>query len=181
MIALLKPGSLTKRIIRYNFVWLFLFGLTAVGSATPILFANADFKGNWNYNESKSKLAEGRFRMNAQKIKVSAEGDAMDIERTSASPQGDNVVTSEKLTFDGKTTESTVFGSSKKKSTAAWSSDGQSMTITSTIAFERDGNTTEIKTVEIWKLTDGGKSLSIESTSTSPRGTNVNTFVYDKA
>jgi hypothetical protein len=38
----------------------------------------------------------------------------------------------------------------------------------------------EIKVVEIWKLIDDGKSLSIDYTSTSPRGTSTNTFVYDK-
>ncbi len=181
MIASLKSGSRAKRLLRYNFIWLFLLSLSAVCNAAPIILANADFKGDWTYNEKKSKLAEGRFRMNAQKIKVSADGDAMAIERTSASQNGDNVVTSEKLTFDGKTTESTGFANSKKKSTATWSSDGQIMTINATTAFERDGNTMEIKTVEVWKLIDGGKSLSIESTSTSQRGTTTNTFVYDKA
>ncbi len=180
MIALSNHGSFTKRILQRNFIWLFFLSLTYVCSATPIIVANADFKGNWTFNEQKSKLAEGR-RMNAQKIKVSADGDAMAIERTSVTQNGDNNVTSEKLTFDGKTSESTVFGNSKKKSTATWASDGQSMTINSTILFERDGNTMEIKTVEVWKLIDGGKSLSIESTSTSQMGTRTNTFVYDKA
>jgi hypothetical protein len=181
MIALFKNGSRTKGILRRNFIWLLLVGLTSICSATPpILIANADFKGDWNFNEQKSKLAEGR-RMNAQKIKVGQEEDATVIERTLASQNGDNIVSSEKLTFDGKTAESTVFGTSKRKSTATWSADGQSMTINSTIAFERDGNTTEIKIVEIWKLTDSGKSLSIDYTTTSPRGTTTNTLVYDKA
>lgn len=181
MIALSKPRIYTNKISMLHFLWIFLVGVTSFATASPIIVANADFKGDWTYNESKSKLAEGRFRMNAQKLKVGMEGEAMSIERTSASPNGDNVVTSEKLTFDGKSAESTVFGNSKKKSTATWSADGQTMTINSTIAFERDGNTMEIKTVEIWKLIDGGKSLSIESTSTSQRGTTTNTFVYDKA
>ena len=181
MIALQKHALFTKKALQLNFIWLMLLSLTSVSHAAPLIAANADFKGDWNYNEQKSKLAEGRFRMNAQKIKVTPEGESLAIERTSASPNGDNFVTTEKLTFDGKTAESTVFGTSKKKSTASWSSDGQTMTINSTMVFERDGNSTEIKTVEIWKLTEGGKALSIESTTTSPRGTTTNTFVYDKA
>lgn len=179
MIALLNSFSLTSRILRKNFVWLLVLSLTSVCSAAAIIIANADFKGNWTYNEQKSKLAEGRFRMNASKLKVNGEGDALVIERTSASPNGDNIVATEKLTFDGKTSESTAFGSSIKKSTATWSADGQLMTINSSIFFERDGNSTEIKIVEIWKLVDA-KTLSIEYTTTSPRGTTTNTFAYDK-
>lgn len=113
-------------------------------------------------------------------MKVTQEGEGLAIERTSAGQNGDNIVYAEKLNFDGKPSESTVFGTSKKKSTVAWSADGQQMTVNSSIAFERDGNTTEITIIEVWKLLDGGKSLSVENTTTSPRGTSTNTFVYDK-
>ncbi|MEO5998515.1 MAG: hypothetical protein ABIN89_17290 [Chitinophagaceae bacterium] len=177
---LLKSGISYNRIFRKKFMWILAFSLTSICSAAAIIIATADFKGEWTFNEQKSKLAEGRFRMNAQKIKVTQDGDALSIERTSTSQNGDNLVSTEKLTFDGKTSESTAFGSSKKKSTASWSADGQQMTINSTIVFERDGNSTEIKIVEVWKLITDGKSLSVDYTSTSARGTSSNTFVYDK-
>jgi hypothetical protein len=156
-----------------------LCAVAFVGTAA-VLVLNADFKGEWAFNEGKSKLAEGRFRMNASKIKVSADGDALVIERTSNPPQGDPVTSTEKITFDGKPAESTVFGNSKKVSTAKWSENGEELTINSTINFDRNGQTFEIKTVEIWKLTDGGKGLTLDVTSTSPRGETKNTFVYDK-
>jgi len=38
-----------------------------VGTAA-VLILNADFKGEWAFNEGKSKLAEGRFRMNATSV-----------------------------------------------------------------------------------------------------------------
>ena len=177
---LLESRFSYSRILRKKFIWILALSLTSICSAAAIIIANADFKGDWTFNEQKSKLAEGRFRMNAQKIKVTQDGDALSIERTSTSQNGDNIVSTEKLTFDGKTSESTAFGTTKKKSTAAWSADGQQMTINSTIVFERDGNSTEIKIVEIWKLINDGKSLSIDYTTTSPRGTSANTFVYDK-
>lgn len=156
-----------------------LAGIAIMGTAATII-VNADFKGEWTFNEKKSTLSEGRFRMNAQKIKVSADGDAIAIERTSNTPNGEARTSSEKITTDGKPSESTVFGNNKKVSTAAWSASGEELTIKSTTNFERDGNTIEIKSVEIWKLLDGGKALSIEATSTSPRGETKNTFVYDK-
>lgn len=153
--------------------------LVFVGSTAAYLITKADFKGEWSFNESKSKLGESRFRRAPLKIKVSAEAESITIERTQNSPNGE-VVTSEKLTFDGKAAESTVFGSMKKSSVASWSASGEEMTINSTISGERDGQTFEFKTSEVWKLTDGGKSLTIESTASTPNGTNTQTLVYDK-
>ena len=150
-----------------------------VGTAAVLIF-NADFKGEWTFNEGKSKLAEGRFRMNASNLKVSADGDALVIVRTATPPQGEPFTSTEKITFDGKPTESTVFGNAKKVSTAKWSDNGEELTINSTTNFDRNGQTFELKSVEIWKLTDGGKALTLDVTSTSPRGETKNTFVYDK-
>lgn len=165
--------------MKSRFAALLLAGMAIVGTAATVII-NADFKGEWNFNEKKSKLSEGRFRMNASRIKVSADGEAIVIERTVNTPNGESRTSSEKITTDGKPSESTVFGNSKKVSTAAWGANGEELTINSTTHFERDGNTFEIKTVEIWKLLDGGKSLSIDNTTTSPRGETKNTFVYDK-
>jgi len=38
----------------------------------------------------------------------------------------------------------------------------------------------EMKTTEVWTLTEGGKSLTITSTSSTPRGEMKVTLVYDK-
>ena len=165
---------------KVRFLGLSALSLILVAASAAIVIRNADFKGEWAFNEQKSKLAEGRGRMAAQKMKVSQDGDALVIDRTSNTPNGETVSYTDKLTFDGKTSESTVFGNSKKKSTAAWSSNGEEMTINSTINFERDGNTFEVKITEVWKLLDGGKTLSIDYTSVSQRGTNNQTLVYDK-
>lgn len=154
--------------------------LFAVTTSATIVHYAADFKGEWAFNEKKSKLAEGNFRMNTSKLKVTQDAASLGVERTSASPNGEELVTTEKLTFDGKESESTVFNDSKKKSTAAWSSDGEALTVTANTHFEFNGNGIDIKSVEVWKLSEGGKTLSIATTTTSPRGTTENTFVYDK-
>jgi hypothetical protein len=165
--------------MKSRFAAIVLGGIAMIATAATII-VNADFKGEWTFNEGKSKLSEGRFRMNATTLKVSADGDALVIERTSNTPNGEARTSSEKITTDGKQTESTVFGNSKKLSTAAWSASGEELTITSNTKFERDGNVFEIKSVEIWKLLDGGKALSLDVTTTSQRGETKNTFVYDK-
>lgn len=176
MIALRKLK--TDSII--SIVRILAVSLLIVGGTAAYVIRKADFKGDWTFNEGKSKLGEGRFRMAAQKIKVTGEGEAITIERTSNTPNGETATSSEKLSFDGKATESTVFGSAKKSSVGSWSANGEEMTIASTISGERNGQTFEIKTTEVWKLTDGGKTLTIDYTSVSQRGTSNQTFVYDK-
>jgi hypothetical protein len=175
MIALLRHKPASR-----NFIGLLAIALLFVGSTAAYVIAKADFKGEWNFNEGKSKLGESRFRRAPTKIKVSGEGESLSIDRTGTNQNGEAVTQSEKLTFDGKASESTVFGSMKRSSVASWSANGEEMNINSTISGERNGQTFEIKIAEVWKLTDGGKTLTIESTSTTPNGTNSQTLVYDK-
>jgi hypothetical protein len=163
-----------------NFISLLAIAVLFVGSTAAYVITKADFKGEWNYNESKSKVGESRFRRPAAKIKVSGEGESLTIDRTGTNQNGEAVTQSEKLTFDGKPAESTVFGSAKRSSVASWSANGEEMTINTTISGERNGQTFEFKITEVWKLTDGGKSLTIESTANSQQGTTQQTLVYDK-
>lgn len=157
-----------------------MIALLFTGTTAAFMIRKADFKGDWTLNESKSNFGESRFRMAAAKLKVTTEGESITIESTRNTPNGDAMTTSEKLTFDGKASESTVFGSAKKSSVASWSASGDEMTIKSTVSGERNGQTFEFKITEVWKLLDDGKTLSIDYTSESPRGTNHQTFVYDK-
>ena len=175
MIALFRQKTASRK-----FFTIISAGLLLMGSTAAFVIAKADFKGDWAFNEGKSKLGEGRFRAAPQKMKVTGEGESVTIERTSNTPNGETMTSFEKLSFDGKAAESTVFGSMKRSSVGAWSANGEEMTINSTISGERNGQTFEFKVTEVWKLLDGGKTLSIDYTSVSQRGTNNQTFVYDK-
>lgn len=145
---------------------------------TAGIAANSDFSGEWKLNESKSNM--GQFGRAAKTLKIQGNVESLAIQRVSTNQAGEEMTTSEKLTFDDKESESTVFGTTKKKSKAKWSDDGKKLTVKSTIAFERNGETMEIKTTEIWSQSDDGKTLTIESTSESARGTNTTKLVYDK-
>src|SRR5437667_6392267 len=90
---------------------------------------HANFSGDWKLNEGKSDL--GQFGPYApRKIKVEQKDDGIIISKTAPSFTGEDVTTTETLSFDGKETESTVFGTSKRKASAKWSDDGQTLTIT---------------------------------------------------
>ena len=171
-------SQLTNRTLKRTAVLATAFVILC--SAVPRIFTNADFSGEWKLNEGKSELGQFGGRGAARKLKISAEADALNLERTSPSPSGEEITTKEKLTFDGKESESTVFGNSKKKSTAKWSEDGQSLVINSTILFDRNGDVMEIKIKETWKLTPEG-NLSIESNSSSSFGENTMKLLYEKS
>jgi len=103
------------------------------------------------------------------------------VDKTGAGFDGQEVTSNEKLIFDGKESESTVFGNSKKKSVSKWSDDGQSLKVTSTILLDINGETTEIKLEEVYKLAENGQALSLVSNSNSSYGTSTMKLVYDKA
>lgn len=175
-----KNKTYMKNVLSKKLATVLLAGFVCLTAAATALFAHADLSGDWKLNEQKSEMGQFGGRMTARKLKVSSQADAITIERTSVNQNGEERTTTEKLTFDGKETETTVFGNNKRKSTAKWSDDGQQLTIQSVMVFDRNGQTMEIKSNEVWKLTENGQALSLESTSTTQRGTNTMKLVYEK-
>ena len=166
----------------------FLFGklLTAIlafamiiGSAATATAQRAGFSGDWKLDESKSEL--GDFGgMVARSIKTEQKEDGVKVTKTTPGFNGgDPITTTVTLTFDGKVVESEGFGGSKRKSTAKWSDDGKTLTISTTINFERDGESFEFKATENWTITTDGQ-LSIAANSTSPRGESSTKAIYKK-
>ena len=139
---------------------------------------NVDFTGEWALNESKSDLGEGRA-FAAFKIVVKQEGNTLTIERTRSGRDGEERTNSETLTMDGKENISeNERGSST--SVVSWSDDGTTLTIKATREFNRQGETFEMNSTEVWTLAEDGKILSIQSDISSSRGERSATLVYEK-
>jgi hypothetical protein len=158
-----------------------LFLTAAFLTLTSMAADRANFSGEWKLNESKSDLGQFGDRIASKTMKIDAQADFITVDVSSSSPDGEQVKRQEKLTFDGKENETTLFGSTKKKSTAKWSDDGQTMTVSSIIYLDRNGEKTEIKVTEVWKLINDGKSISLQSNSNSTFGENAMKLTYDKA
>lgn len=166
--------------------------LTFLKKFTPLLIApflllsmtskkNVDFSGEWKLNESKSDM--GQFSpIVPLKIKAEQKADALAITKTTPGFDGGNEVTSsETLGFDGKPVETNVApGNSKRKASAKWSDDGQTLTITYTIMMDFNGQETEIKGTETWALSNEGKTLTTTNTSSSSFGENTYKGVYER-
>lgn len=160
----------------------------------------ANFSGSWAFNAEKSNMgqppqgagqgqpaqgqgqpAQGQGQGQGQRMGGFGGGDFVAKQEANLlavdRQRGDQTVTS-KYTLDGKESVNTT-GQGESKSIATWAADGKTLTIVTTRTFDRNGETTTMKTTEEWSLTDAN-TLSIKSTRTSPNGDRVTTAVYNK-
>lgn len=165
--------SFLKRSIALIAVPAILLSFTFIGAKT-------NFSGDWKLNEGKSDFGQRGARFATKELKVDQKDDAITITRTTPSFQGgEDMTNTETYTFDGKEVEGKGFGNSVRKSSLKWSGD-ESFTISSTTSMERNGESMEFHSSESWSLGDGGKTLTVTTTSTTPRGENTTKAVYDK-
>jgi hypothetical protein len=179
-----KPKKITMkknvvmRILSLTVILAFLSLPLAVNAQGP----KTNFSGNWAFNAEKSNLgqpAQGQGqRMGGGNIVVKQEANLLTVERTRTNPEGQTNTITSKYTLDGKESVNTT-GRGESKSVANWAPDGKSLTIATTRSFERDGQTMEIKSTEVWNLTDPS-TLSISTTMTTPNGERKTTMVYNK-
>ncbi|MGV3589811.1 MAG: hypothetical protein ACO1OF_22580 [Adhaeribacter sp.] len=166
--------------LRY-YTGLCLTALLLMFILTSARFAKNNFAGEWTMSKEKSKLSEGQMRIIFNQLKVTQSANELTISRTGQTPDGQDFTMDEKITLDGKETENKFFdGMVKKKSTAKWSADEKSLTITSAISFNRDGNETTMNSTEVWDTAKGPGELTINYATTTPNGEVKDTYVYTK-
>lgn len=174
--------NVTLQLLALTIIMAFLFmplTLNAQGS-------KANFAGTWAFNAEKSNMGQppqggGGQRMGGfggGNFSAKQEANLLTVERTRTGQDGQAMTTTSKYTLDGKESVNTT-GRGESKSVATWAADGKSLTIVTKRSFERDGQTTEMTTTEVWTLT-GPASLSIVSTMNTPNGERKTTAVYDK-
>ena len=119
-------------------------------------------------------------RMASTKLKITQEGTIITIVRTSNGQMGE-VVTTDKLTFDGK--ESTSVGGregSTRKAALKLADDQNTLTVNSVTVLSFNGNSFEIKSKENWSLSADSKTLTIDSEATTQMGVTQTKLVYNK-
>ena len=146
--------------------------LSALLVAMVFTASAADFSGNWKLNKSKSKLGE-QFSMAPSILIAAQSGNDLNLEKH-ISFQDQEMTTKEKYTLDGKESVNPGFQDSQKKSTAVWSGDKNSLTITSKVPMGDN----DMTTVEVYKIVDG--NLVIDSKMSSSFGENNETMVFEK-
>ncbi len=142
-----------------------------------------DFSGEWILNEEKSQSA-GRGGMggsSAYKMVVDHDEDVLYIKRYAVVEWGDDQITNDEIWLDGSEMRSVSFNF-PRISTAQWNEKSRSVVITTTMKFNRGGQSTEMKSSEEWKLENNGKRLKIIQTSPGFRDDSERTVtqVYEK-
>ncbi len=144
------------------------------------LFAQTNFAGTWAFNESKSNFGDSQFRFAATSIVATQDAKVLAVENTMPGRDGGEMKTNAKYNLDGTVSENPGFMNNISKSTATWSPDKTALSIVTKMSFERDGETREFTSTAVWKLTEGGKMLMIETTRPGPDGEMKTTAAYDK-
>jgi len=85
------------------------------------------------------------------------------------------MTTTDKLTLDGKECINTAWQDAQKKSTAVWSDDARTLTVTSKLNIGEAG---DITIVEIFKM--DAANMVLVSNASSSYGDLAETMVYDK-
>jgi Tol biopolymer transport system component len=143
----------------------------------------ASFAGDWTLNAEKSTQPQsgqggGGMRMGGGNFVATQEANLLTVVRTRTGQDGQPVTTTMKYTLDGKESLNTS-PRGDSKSVAKWSADGKSLTIETSRTMDMNGESTTMKSTEIWVLTDP-KVLTVSSTRQSPNGEVKSTMVYDK-
>jgi hypothetical protein len=174
--------NVTMQIMFFTVLFAFLCVPLTVNSQG----SKANFSGSWSFNAEKSDFGQppqggGGMRMGGfggGNLTAKQEANLLTVERTRTGQGGQSMTTTSKYTLDGKVSVNTM-GMGESKSTATWSADGKSLTIVTSRTMERDGQSMEMKTSEVWSLASPS-SLKIISTMNTPNGELKTTMVYDK-
>lgn len=143
--------------------------------------ARPDFSGRWELDAAKS---EGLPPEMKQSMTVKQTGDRLEVETKITAPQDRTI--NDTYTLDGKPAEFTpaMLGGGKAKKgirTSSWSADGAGLDIIEEAEVETpDGGADTIKGKRIWRLSEGGKVLTIEIDLAGEKGAIKGKRVYRK-
>jgi hypothetical protein len=134
------------------------------------------FSGTWALDKSRS---EGLPAGMDQTMTVEQTGDRIDIVMTVFSDQGEREVR-DQFILDGKETEFAPAENSKGKRTSTWSADGRGFDVIEEATIERGAGPESFKVMRHWRLSDDGKTLTIEMSFNEPSGPGKSKRVFVK-
>ena len=156
---------------------LLAFSILTAPAADP---ARPDFSGRWELDAAKS---EGVPPDTKHSMTVKQRGDRLEVE-TKISGQQERTV-NDTYTVNGKPAEFTpamLAGGTAKKGTrtASWSADGKGMDVIEEAEVETPEGADTIKGKRTWRLSEGGKVVTIEIDLAGDKGPIKGKRVYQK-
>jgi hypothetical protein len=151
-----------------------LLAAISLAAGTP-----ADFSGEWIFSQSKSVLDENGTQFLPLRMVLAQAGNDLTVQKFFNNEMQGDFVGEEKLTLDGKECKS-EFWNSPRTSTANWSANGDTLTVATTIAFDMNGEKSEMSMKEAYSLKDNGMTLCVEHNSKSTWGERKLALIFDK-
>ena len=152
-----------------TFIFTFAFGALSLGYGQS---TKLDFSGEWRLDKARS---EGLPQGMDQAMTVKQKGDRLDVTvRVSGGPGGDRtlednyVVNGEAADFNPPLMGETTVKSAKR--TAKWSTEGKGFDATEQAEVDGPPGPQSIKATRTWRLSDDGKTLTIEMALEQPDG-----------
>lgn len=134
----------------------------------------SDFSGTWKLNNEKSTLFE-QFSLAPSQLILIQTADSLTVEKH-GNFQGQDYVTKDKFSLDGKECFNPgMMPDSKKNSTAVWSEDGKTLTISSKVPTQ-DGGEATVK--EVYLMIEN--NLKMELNAASSMGEMAEIYLLDK-
>ena len=155
-------------IVRFLLILLFMLSVSGLHAQSP-----TDFSGQWTFDISKSKPGEGgTFGSSDITHNISQDLSSITIEEI-IGKEGVPIV--DKFDLDGKETiEKKDYGTTKKS--AVWSQDKKTLTLTTIMTI--DGK--DYRSDDLYKLSDNGLVLTVQSVSKIPTGESTTVWVYNR-
>lgn len=150
-------------------IYLLAFSILSIAT----MGEGTNFSGTWKLNNEKSTLFD-QFSLAPIQMIVIQTADTLMVERH-GSFQGQEYVTKDKISLDGKACVNIGWMGSKKTSTAVWSEDGKTLTISSKLPTQDQGEATMN---EVFRMED--PNLKIELNASSSMGEMSETYLLDK-
>jgi len=149
----------------------YLMALSMLSLAT--MGEGINFSGTWKLNNEKSILFE-QYSLAPTQVIVMQTADSIMVEKH-GNFQGTEYVTKDRISLDGKECVNIGWMNSKKTSTAAWSEDGKSLTISSKLPTQDQGEATM---KEVFRMEE--PNLKIELNAASQMGEMSETYLLEK-
>ena len=148
------------------------YALAVAVLASTALADKPNFSGEWTLNIDKSNLGPMPPPTSMTRTVEHTDPAFSMTEAVTGTPQGDQKITI-KLTTDGKEGTTEIMGT-QAKTTAAW--EGENLVIT----IKVDLSGTEVKLVDTWGLSEGGKTLTDNRHIVAPQGEFDIVYVMNK-
>lgn len=170
-----------------------IFACAALAVLAAVSFAAAqnktpDFGGKWKLDMSKSELGE-RSRVESMDMTVEQTAASLSVERTPkfagggegmGGGMGRGMMGGGKMTYDLSGKETKVEGSMGNAMLKAEKAADGKLLLTQNRNLETQMGSFSLKTVETWELSADGKTLTINSSTETPRGNRTQKMVFGR-